>query len=235
MNSVSSFTFEQKQQSFLKLQDFLENKLKNNEPFFVGRLSGNEPNMCGKVLNKQNIPKKLIFEMLHTAGIHFTCNDDVKEYVRLYIQSCQKCNMLGIWCGGMYFQGEILYNIIDATAKISKFSKIGKGNMIMVNSLIGANTKVSNFISRRSCPRKVFVVTSTILCYNCSTIKRRREVRRGNMTEMMIYSVCPFPINFKRIEIYIFCIGNIPWRFTTKRLLVCKDYINIIYCKIAII
>ena len=117
MNSVSSFTFEQKQQCFLKLQDFLENKLKNNEPFFVGRLSGNEPNLCGKVLNKQNIPKKLIFEMIHTAGIHFTCNDDVKEYVRLYTQSCQKCHMLGIWCGGMYFQGEILYNLIKKLNK----------------------------------------------------------------------------------------------------------------------
>ena len=36
-------------------------------------------------------------------------------------------------------------NIIDPSAKISDFSNIGKGNMIMANSFIGSNTKVTNF------------------------------------------------------------------------------------------
>ena len=36
-------------------------------------------------------------------------------------------------------------NIIDESAKISKFSQIGKGNMIMVNSLIGSNSHVTDF------------------------------------------------------------------------------------------
>lgn len=43
------------------------------------------------------------------------------------------------------YKNIIFPNIIDVTANISKFSNIGKGNMIMVNSLIGANTKVSDF------------------------------------------------------------------------------------------
>ena len=36
-------------------------------------------------------------------------------------------------------------NIIDPSAKISNFSNIGKGNMIMSNAFIGSNTKVMNF------------------------------------------------------------------------------------------
>jgi UDP-3-O-[3-hydroxymyristoyl] glucosamine N-acyltransferase len=39
----------------------------------------------------------------------------------------------------------IFPNIIDPTAKISKYAKIGKGNMIMVNAFIGANTHITNF------------------------------------------------------------------------------------------
>jgi len=43
------------------------------------------------------------------------------------------------------YKNIIFPNIIDPSAKISKFSNIGKGNMIMVNSLIGANTRISDF------------------------------------------------------------------------------------------
>ena len=44
------FTDEQKQQSFIYLQNYILEKTEKNEPFFIGRLSGNEPNFCGRVL-----------------------------------------------------------------------------------------------------------------------------------------------------------------------------------------
>lgn len=112
MDLKKPFTYQQKEDSFFQLQTFLENKISKNEPFFIGRLSGNEPNLCGKVLNRKEIPRQLMFEMLHTAGICMKSNDDVKEYVRLYLQACNSCHVLGIWSCGMHSQGEILYKFI---------------------------------------------------------------------------------------------------------------------------
>tara|TARA_Y100000996_G_scaffold399476_1_gene368543 strand:- start:204 stop:836 length:633 start_codon:yes stop_codon:yes gene_type:complete len=43
------------------------------------------------------------------------------------------------------YKNLIFPNIVDSSIKISKFSKIGKGNMIMVNSFIGANTRIGDF------------------------------------------------------------------------------------------
>lgn len=110
MDLSKPFTYEDKFKSFLELQIFLEN-IKEG-PFFIGRLSGNEPNLCGKVLNKENIPESLILEMLNTAGIYFKSNDDIKEYVKQYIQSCKNCDILGVWSSGMYYQGKALYEFI---------------------------------------------------------------------------------------------------------------------------
>ena len=47
-----SFTSEQKLESFLYLQNYMLNQ-KNK--FFIGRLSGNESNLCGKVLSNQKV------------------------------------------------------------------------------------------------------------------------------------------------------------------------------------
>ena len=79
MDLSKPFTYEDKFKSFLELQNFLENA---KNPFFIGRLSGNEPNLCGKVLNKEYIPESLILEMLNTAGIHFKSND--QSYFQFY-------------------------------------------------------------------------------------------------------------------------------------------------------
>ena len=53
------FTDEQKIQSFLYLQNYLLEQTEKKEPFFIGRLSGNETNLCGNVLTNQNINKQL--------------------------------------------------------------------------------------------------------------------------------------------------------------------------------
>ena len=66
----------------------------NNKPFFIGRLSGNETNICGKLLYNKNISQNLLYEMLTAAGIQFLNNDDVKNYVDMYIKSCQNSSLL---------------------------------------------------------------------------------------------------------------------------------------------
>lgn len=45
----------------------------------------------------------------------------------------------------MKYKNILFPNIIHPSAKISDFSKIGIGNMIMVNSFVGANTKITDF------------------------------------------------------------------------------------------
>jgi sugar O-acyltransferase (sialic acid O-acetyltransferase NeuD family) len=86
----------------------------------------------GENLFGYQIKKKLLINNNHKVNILIAIADNYKRE-KIYNNIIEK------------YKNIIFPNIIDATAKISKFSKIGKGNMIMVNSLIGANTKVSNF------------------------------------------------------------------------------------------
>ena len=51
----------------------------------------------------------------------------------------------------MKYKNILFPNIIDPTANISDFSNFGKGNMIMANSFVGANTKVKNFCIINNC------------------------------------------------------------------------------------
>jgi hypothetical protein len=106
------FTDEQKTQSFLYLQEFLLDKTTKNEPFFIGRLSGNEPNLCGKVLTGETIPLHLMKEMLLTAGIQMLSHDDVKQFVKMYITACNNSSILSIWSGGMYSQAKSYYDFL---------------------------------------------------------------------------------------------------------------------------
>ena len=110
---TQSFTDEQKLQSFLYLQTFLLDKMERNETFFIGRLSGNEPNLCGRLLTGQEIPTNLINEMLFGAGIQFISREDIKQFVKLYTNACRNSSVLSIWSGGMYTQAKSYYNFLD--------------------------------------------------------------------------------------------------------------------------
>ena len=57
---TAPFTHTQKVNSFLYLQNFILEKMKIDEPFFIGRLSGNECNLCGKVLTKTKLDDNLL-------------------------------------------------------------------------------------------------------------------------------------------------------------------------------
>ena len=109
-NISNSFTDEEKRKSFEYLQHFM---FDNNKPFFIGRLSGNEANICGKLLYNKNISQNLLYEMLTAAGIQFLNNDDVKNYVDMYIKSCQNSSLLAVWSGGMYIQAKEYYTFLD--------------------------------------------------------------------------------------------------------------------------
>ena len=117
----NNFTNEEKLNSFLYLQNYIIDKLNNKEKFFIGRLSGNEPCLCGHKLKNYNIPNNLLYEMQYTAGIKFNSHDDIKEYVKQYIKSCKNSNILCIWSGIMYKQGEILYNFLKKCTKNQKY------------------------------------------------------------------------------------------------------------------
>jgi len=114
-NLMQPFTDEQNLKSFLLMQDFILEKQQKNEPFFIGRLSGNEPSLCGKILSNQSLGQHtyLINNMLLGAGILFTHIDHFKQYVQLYTRSVSRCDLLGIWCGGMYSQAKEYYDFIE--------------------------------------------------------------------------------------------------------------------------
>jgi hypothetical protein len=67
-----------------------------NEPYFIGRLSGNEPLLVEMVI-KKSVPSWLINNMKNVAGIHFTSSQDIIDYVKLYVQSCENTTTLCHW------------------------------------------------------------------------------------------------------------------------------------------
>ena len=105
-NLEEPFSDKQKLDSFLYLQKYILEQSDKNNIFFIGRLSGNEPNLCGRILSGMELSEKLLFEMLTTAGIQFTSNDDLKQYVKEYHNACINCSILSVWSGSMYMQAK---------------------------------------------------------------------------------------------------------------------------------
>ena len=112
-NLLETFTYEEKLKSFELLQNHIFKKIAANEKFFIGRLSGNEPNLAGRLLSKLKLNKYLIHEMLFTAGIHFKSEYDIRKYGTLYTKSVMNCTSLGIWSGNMYNQAKPFYDFVE--------------------------------------------------------------------------------------------------------------------------
>lgn len=108
-----NFTNEDKINSFHILQNAILKSNSENKPIFVGRLSGNEPNLCGCLLKKQTIPPQLYQEMLTTAGIQFLNENDIKKYFELYTKACINSSLLGVWSGSMFNQAKLFYEFLN--------------------------------------------------------------------------------------------------------------------------
>ena len=88
-------------------------KQKDNLPFFIGRLSGNETHMVGKIMSGNGFGIHIIHKMLVSAGICLTCEEDAELYAKLYHKSVSNCDMLGVWTGAMRESAIEYYDIID--------------------------------------------------------------------------------------------------------------------------
>jgi hypothetical protein len=121
INQLHPFTYKEKLESFIILQTTIIEKQKNFTHFFIGRLSGNEQNLCGTLINKINIPPLLIKNMLFGAGIQFKSNKDIIDYVKLLDTATSHTDLLGVWDSSMYMQCKLYYDYIDkAYPKLKK-------------------------------------------------------------------------------------------------------------------
>ena len=111
--SKTSFSEHSKLTSFLELQKHILEYENSEKKYFIGRLSGNEPSLAGKVLSNKDIPQYLINNMLYVAGIKFNNIEDIKKYVREYNNAISKSTLLGVWDSQMYIQAEDYYIFID--------------------------------------------------------------------------------------------------------------------------
>lgn len=107
MDLSQPFTEKQKQDSFLAMQEYML-----NEKFFIGRVSVNEANLSGAILNGSNIPNWLFYQMLHGAGIQFKTQESVNAYVKLYSNACCSCPMIGVWDQKLYLETKPFYEIL---------------------------------------------------------------------------------------------------------------------------
>jgi hypothetical protein len=113
INQQSGFSLEEGEKSFLLLQSFILEKQKNNTPFFIGRLSGNETNLCGIIINQLKVPIGLVKLMLLGAGIQLKSPEEIFNYAKIYHTAVLNTNLLGVWDSTMYKQGELFYNYIN--------------------------------------------------------------------------------------------------------------------------
>ena len=118
---AKSFTDEQKERSFYRMQNMMKEKMENKEPFFIGRLSGNEPNLSGRCLNRKQIQDGLIYEMINAAGTKFNSNECLKQFVAAYTKACMNCDLLGVWSGEMYNQAVLFYTFLERMNCTSKY------------------------------------------------------------------------------------------------------------------
>ena len=84
MNNQNIFTLKQKEDSFLQLQSTIIENQKNNTPFFIGRLSGVETQLCGIIINQVKVPDIIMSQSLFNAGIQFKSKEDMINYVKYY-------------------------------------------------------------------------------------------------------------------------------------------------------
>jgi hypothetical protein len=99
--------------AFLEMQRVIIECQSNNKPFFIVRLSGNEPNLCSIAFANAMPPRYLLQNMLLVAGIQFPSANCFHEYVKTYTESFKRCDMVGVWTGGsMLEQTRAFYNII---------------------------------------------------------------------------------------------------------------------------
>ena len=125
-NKFFYFTDQENLDGFLTIQNYILNCLDNNKKFFIGRLSGNEPNFVDKVNNRLPIPKILLREMLISAGIQFTHINDVTKYADEYNSAVFNSSLLGTWDGNMYLQANNYYNyLINSKPNLCKVSAAG--------------------------------------------------------------------------------------------------------------
>jgi hypothetical protein len=109
---ANGFSENQKTFSFLLLQKFILNKQLKNEKFFVGRLSGNETNLTGRIMANKQIDDMLINNMLYGAGIQFINNEDIIDYTTQYNNSIKNSDILGIWDCNMFKQCIYYYDYL---------------------------------------------------------------------------------------------------------------------------
>lgn len=112
--------------SFLEMQRVILEKQSRGQPFFIGRMSGNEPNLCAHVIAGVEPPNHLMQNILYAAGIQFKSIEDIKLYVKTYTDSFRSCDLVGAWSGGaLWNQTRLFYNIIKTDRKWSAISAIG--------------------------------------------------------------------------------------------------------------
>lgn len=120
-NLLENFTYEEKLKSFQILQNHIFKKMRANEKFFIGRLSGNECNLAGRILSNLSLDDSLLYNMLNGAGILFTNKFDIKKYCTLYTKSVMNCTSLGIWSGNMYYQAKSFYDFVQKVSSDKEY------------------------------------------------------------------------------------------------------------------
>lgn len=124
--SFESYTESQDVASFLEMQRVIFDRQSRGQPFFIGRISGNEPNLCAHVIAGVEPPNYLMQNVLFGAGIQFKTVEDLNAYVKTYTDSFQSCDLVGAWSGGsLWGQTRLFYDIIKPDRKWSPISAKG--------------------------------------------------------------------------------------------------------------
>jgi hypothetical protein len=108
-----NFDYNTKLEGFLELQNLIKEKIEKNEKFLIGRISGIENILIGKILKNNKIDNRLLYSMSNNTGILIKNNEDIKEYIEQYMKGIKNSDLLGIWRGSVCNQCIDFYKYME--------------------------------------------------------------------------------------------------------------------------
>lgn len=106
-----SFSQQLKEESFVNHQIFLENRIRQNKPFWIARMSGIESGEIGRYYGHRDFLRVDTKAIQRHSGINIVDEKSFLEYLNMTHMAFSTCDRLAIWDGGCYEQCREMYQI----------------------------------------------------------------------------------------------------------------------------
>lgn len=218
----TTFSKTMKQQAFLALQTFIEERMFSNEPYFIARMSGIESGEIGKYHKTKDFSRVLLKDIQQHSGINITNEQSFIDYVNYTVKAIESCDRLAIWDGGCYQQCQDMYDYLKQNMsnlytipahvlepyyfmedEMYRFPDIFRDKKILIvtSHADSVRYQVENHLPLIFEPYSIFPQKENIQVYK--TVQQNGESCDGEEWSVHLYHMC------KEIESYNFDVAFI--------------------------